>query len=160
MPRPHAGEAASRAIRRIFPQAQAPVQRYTDRVEAASIDESYLDVTDCRALFGSGEEIANALRKSAREELGLTISVGVSFNKTFAKLGSDYKKPDATTVLSRENFRQILYPLPAGTMLGVGGSAEAALKRIGIHTMGDIAAVPRETLVNCWANSAARCGMA
>ena len=118
-------------------------------MEAASIDESYLDVTDCRALFGSGEEIANALRKSAREELGLTISVGVSFNKTFAKLGSDYKKPDATTVLSRENFRQILYPLPAGTMLGVGGSAEAALKRIGIHTMGDIAAVPRETLVNC-----------
>ena len=95
-------------------------QRYTDRVEAASIDESYLDVTDCRALFGSGEEIANALRKSAREELGLTISVGVSFNKTFAKLGSDYKKPDATTVLNRENFRQILYPLPAGAMLGVG----------------------------------------
>ena len=124
-------------------------QRYTDRVEAASIDESFLDVTDCQALFGSGEEIANALRKSAREELGLTISVGVSFNKTFAKLGSDYKKPDATTVLSRENFRQILYPLPAGAMLGVGGAAEASLNRIGIHTMGDIAAVPRETLVAC-----------
>lgn len=124
-------------------------QRYTDRVEAASIDESFLDVTDCRTLFGSGEEIANALRKSAREELGLTISVGVSFNKTFAKLGSDYKKPDATTILTRDNFRQLLYPLPAGAMLGVGGAAETALRRLGIHTMGDIAAAPRETLVSC-----------
>ena len=77
--------------------------QYTDQVEAFSIDESWLDVTGSQYLFGTGEHIADELRRRVREELGLTISVGVSFNKVFAKLGSDYKKPDATTVISRDN---------------------------------------------------------
>ena len=86
--------------------------QYTDQVEAFSIDESWLDVTGSQNLFGTGEHIADELRRRVREELGLTISVGVSFNKVFAKLGSDYKKPDATTVISRDNYRDILFPLP------------------------------------------------
>ena len=121
-------------------------QRYTDRVEAASIDESFLDVTDCQALFGSGEEIANALRKSAREELGLTISVGVSFNKTFAKLGSDYKKPDATTVISRENWQDIVWPLPVGDLLFVGRAAGRVLHQYGVETIGQLAACSPQML--------------
>ncbi|NLB24621.1 MAG: DNA polymerase IV, partial [Clostridiales bacterium] len=72
-----------------------------------SIDESWLDVTKSRKLFGEGKEIADSIRETVKETLGLTLSVGVSFNKIFAKLGSEYKKPDATTVITRENFREI-----------------------------------------------------
>ena len=85
---------------------------YTDLVERFSIDESFLDVTGSRHLFGSGREIADELRRRIREEIGVTVSVGVSFNKTFARMGSDYKKPDATTVISRDNYRALLWPLP------------------------------------------------
>lgn len=112
--------------------------QYTDLVEAASVDESYLDVTASRALFGTGEHIANELRRRVKAELGLTISVGVSFNKTFAKLGSDYKKPDATTVISRGNYRDILYPLPISDMMYVGRASAGVLSRAGIMTLGDI----------------------
>ena len=119
---------------------------YTDQVEAFSIDESWLDVTGSIRLFGSGQEIADELRRRMREELQLTISVGVSFNKVFAKLGSDYKKPDATTVISRENFREILFPLPVRDMLFVGPSAAAELMRKGIMTIGDLADTPPERL--------------
>ncbi|MEG0767853.1 MAG: DNA polymerase IV, partial [Clostridia bacterium] len=108
--------------------------QYTDQVEAFSIDESWLDVTGSQHLFGSGSEIADLLRKRIREECGLTISVGVSFNKVFAKLGSDYRKPDATTVLTRENFREVLYPLPVGCMLFVGKIAREALARVQVYT--------------------------
>ncbi|HBQ46391.1 MAG TPA: DNA polymerase IV, partial [Ruminococcaceae bacterium] len=94
----------SRQINRIY-------RRFTDLVEPFSIDESWLDVTGSRALFGDGRRIADTLRETVRRETGLTISVGVSFNKIFAKLGSDYKKPDATTVISRENYRRVVFPL-------------------------------------------------
>ena len=114
-------------------------QRYTDQVEPCSIDESWLDVTGSRALFGSGEEIANSIRTAVREELGITISVGVSFNKIFAKMGSDYKKPDATTIITRENYRQILWPLPISDLLMVGKSSRTALRELGIYTIGDLA---------------------
>jgi len=120
---------------------------YTDRVERFSVDESWLDVTGSLHLFGSGEEIADALRRRVREELGITISVGVSFNKTFAKLGSDYKKPDATTVISRENFRDIVWRLPVRDMMFVGRAAEETLKGAGISTIGDLANAPEERLV-------------
>lgn len=116
--------------------------QYTDQVEAFSIDESWLDVTGSQKLFGDGKAIADELRRRIREELGLTISVGVSFNKVFAKLGSDYKKPDATTVISRENFREILFPLPVRDMLFVGANAAAELNRKGIMTIGDLAGTP------------------
>ena len=121
--------------------------QYTDQVEAASIDESYLDVTGSLQMFGGGEQIADELRRRVREELGITISVGVSYNKVFAKLGSDYKKPDATTVITRENYKQILYPLPVTDMLYVGESLAQVLKRSYIHTIGDLAEAPLERIV-------------
>ncbi len=121
-------------------------EQYTDQVEAFSVDESWLDVTGSLHLFGSGREIADTLRRRIREEIGLTISVGVSFNKTFAKLGSDYQKPDATTEITRENFQQILWPLPAGNMLFVGKTAADILYRHGINTIGNIAAAGKELL--------------
>ncbi len=122
--------------------------RYTDQVEPFSIDESWLDVTGSGLLFGSGPEIADELRRVVEEETGLTISVGVSFNKTFAKLGSDYKKPNATTVLSRDTYRALLYPLPVERFLFVGESAAKRLRQTGIHTIGDLAGARRETLVS------------
>ncbi len=112
---------------------------YTDRVEPFSIDESWLDVTGSKRLFGDGKTIADTLRKRVKDELGITISVGVSFNKSLAKMGSDYKKPDATTVLSRETFQQVLYPLPVSQLLFAGKSTTETLKRMGIVTIGDLA---------------------
>ncbi|MBQ8808225.1 MAG: DNA polymerase IV [Clostridia bacterium] len=112
---------------------------YTDQVEKFGIDESWLDVTGSQKLFGSGEEIAAELRRRIREEIGITISVGVSFNKVFAKLGSDYKKPDATTVISRENYKDIVYPLPVGDLLFVGKRTKEALSKLHIQTIGDLA---------------------
>ena len=94
--------------------------RYTDLVEPFGIDESWLDVTGSAHLFGTPKEIADDIRKAIKEETGLTASVGVSFTKSFAKLGSDYKKPDATTVISRENFKEIVWKLPARDLLFVG----------------------------------------
>ena len=121
-------------------------ESYTDLVERFSIDESFLDVTGSRHLFGSGREIADQLRRRIREEIGVTISVGVSFNKTFAKMGSDYKKPDATTVISRENYRDILWPLPIEELLFVGRSGAAAMRDHGILTIGDLAQADPKSL--------------
>ena len=110
----------SREINRIYLSV-------TDQVEPFSVDESWLDVTASRTLFGSGVEIADSLRKRVRDEIGITISVGVSFNKTWAKMGSDYKKPDATTVMDRESAPKLLYPQPIENMLFVGSSAAQVL---------------------------------
>lgn len=114
--------------------------QYTDLVDPFGIDESFLDVTGSLHLFGTGEQIADALRRRMREEVGLTISVGVSFNRAFAKLGSDYKKPDATTVFSRENYRERVWPLPVNALLYVGKRAMTRLDQFGIHTIGELAA--------------------
>jgi len=114
-------------------------QSYTDLVEPFGIDESWLDVTGTTHLFGSGPEIADALRARIRAELGLTISVGVSFCKVFAKLGSDYKKPDATTVISRADVARIVWPLPVGALLFVGRQSELSLRALNIRTIGDLA---------------------
>jgi len=120
--------------------------RYTDMIEPFGIDESWLDVTASKKLFGSGEEIAERIRKEVKEEIGITVSIGVSFNKVFAKLGSDYKKPDAITVISKENFRQIVFPLPASDLLFVGKKTAEQLSLMGIKTVGQLAAVNPETL--------------
>ena len=120
--------------------------QYTDLVEPFSIDESWLDVTGTLHTFGSGERIANELRRRIREEIGITISVGVSFNKIFAKLGSDYKKPDATTCITRDNYQTILWPLPARDMMFVGSTTAERLARMGIATIGDIANAGRDQL--------------
>ena len=113
--------------------------RYTDMIEPFGIDESWLDVTASRKLFGSGFEIAERIREDVKREIGITVSVGVSFNKVFAKLGSDYKKPDATTVIDEENFRDIVYPLPVTDLLFVGAKTAEQLRVMGIHTIGGLA---------------------
>lgn len=120
--------------------------RYTDMVEPFGIDESWLDVTGSRSLFGDGETIANELRETMKREFELTISVGVSFCKVLAKLGSDLKKPDATTVISRENLREVVWPRPAGELLFVGRRTAAALEKFGIRTIGDVANADPEFL--------------
>lgn len=119
---------------------------YTDKVEPFGIDESWLDVTASRRVFGSGEQIAESIRQRVKKELGITVSIGVSFNKVFAKLGSDYKKPDAITVISRENFEQIIYPLPASDLLFVGKRTTEELLRIGVKTIGDLANTSKDML--------------
>ena len=124
-------------------------EHYTDLVEPFGIDESWLDVTGSMHLFGgSGQAVADRLRQEVREQFGLTISVGVSFNKIFAKLGSDYKKPDATTVITRDNFHQIVWPLPVTDLLFVGRSSAQVLSRYGVNTIGDLAHFDRNSLVD------------
>ena len=114
--------------------------RYTDLVEPFSIDESWLDVTGSLSKFGmTGKEIADEIRETVKAETGLRQSVGVSFNKIFAKMGSDYKKPDATTVITRENYKDILWPLPARDLIFVGKSTAAKLESLNIRTIGAIA---------------------
>ena len=121
--------------------------QYTDLVEPFGIDESWLDITGSMHLFGGdGKAIADQLRDRLRQELGLTISVGVSFNKIFAKLGSDYKKPDATTVIDRDNWKDIVWPLPVGDLLGVGHSTRELLHQYGVETVGQLAEFPRQNL--------------
>lgn len=134
--------------RKYSDRINAIYRRYTDLVEPFGIDESWLDVTGSRMLFGDGVEIANELRAIIRKEIGLTISAGVSFNKVFAKLGSDYKKPDATTVIGRENWQKIVFPLPVNAMLFVGSSATEALAKLGIHTIGDLAVSNRNLIIS------------
>lgn len=123
-------------------------KRYTDYVEPFGLDEAWLDVTESRRLFGDGVKIANELRRVVREETGLTISVGVSFCKVFAKLGSDYKKPDATTVFSWDNWQEYIYPLPVGDLLYVGKKTERELERLGVKTIGQLADFDEKTLVS------------
>ncbi len=122
----------SEAVREIY-------HSYTDQVEAYGLDECWLDVTGSEKLFGNGKTIADDIRRRVKKDLGVTVSVGVSYNKIFAKLGSDMKKPDATTVISRENFRETIWDLPARDLLYVGRSAAARLERFGIFTIGDLA---------------------
>ena len=120
--------------------------RYTDMVEPFGIDESWLDVTASQKLFGTGEEIAERIRCEVKEEIGITVSIGVSFNKVFAKLGSDYKKPDAVTVISREKFRDMVYPLPVSDLLFVGKKTAEQLSSLGIRTIGELALSSEEIL--------------
>ena len=120
--------------------------RYTDMVEPFGIDESWLDVTASQKLFGDGLAIAEKISADVKREIGITLSIGVSFNKVFAKLGSDYKKPDAITVIDEENFRSIVYPLPAADLLFVGRKTADALSRLGIRTIGELAAASEAIL--------------
>jgi DNA polymerase-4 len=120
---------------------------YTDLVEPFSIDESWLDVTTTYHFFAeSPKNLADIIRERVKKEIGITISVGVSFNKTFAKMGSDYKKPDATTVITRQNFKDILWPLPVEQLIFVGGKTKIKLNDCGIKTIGDLACADVEYL--------------
>ena len=121
--------------------------RFTDMVEPFGVDESWLDVTASRQLFGTGREIADTIRQTVKKELGLTLSAGVSFNKIFAKMGSDYKKPDATTVITRENFMNILWPLDIREMFFVGKATADKLNEYGIRTIGELALADRQMVM-------------
>lgn len=109
---------------------------YSEFIEPFGLDECWLDVTGSEK---SGEEIAHEIRKRVKSQLGITVSVGVSFNKVFAKLGSDYKKPDAVTVIDESNYKDIAWSLPCGDLLMVGRSAQKKLNAYGINTIGDLA---------------------
>lgn len=112
---------------------------YTDLQEPYGIDEYWLDVTASATIKGDGYKIANEISSRMKSELGITVSVGVSFNKIFAKLGSDYKKPDAITTMYKDEFKTKAWQLPASDLLYVGKSTDRKLKKMGIHTIGDIA---------------------
>lgn len=112
---------------------------YTDLQEAYGIDESWLDVTESVSIKGDGEKIAAEISNRMKSELGITVSIGVSFNKIFAKLGSDYKKPDAITTMHRDEFRKKAWPLPASDLLYVGRSTSVKLEHMGSRTIGDLA---------------------
>lgn len=119
---------------------RAIYQRYTDQVEPYGMDECWLDITGSQHICGDGMEAAESIRRTVKQELGLTVSLGVSYNKIFAKLGSDMKKPDAITEITKKNFKEKVWPLPASDLLYVGRATTAKLARYGIHTIGDIAA--------------------
>lgn len=138
---PHYSEYVkySKAVSKIY-------EKYTDMIEPFGIDESWLDVTASRKFFGDGVQIAERIRREVRETIGITVSIGVSYNKVFAKLGSDYKKPDAITVISRENVARIVYPLPVGSLLFVGRQTERTLRTMGIRTIGELAAANPDIL--------------
>ncbi len=129
----------SKLVREIYAE-------YTDKVEPYGLDECWLDVTGSSLLFGSGKDIANEIRSRVKSELGVSVSVGVSFNKIFAKLDSDMKKPDATTVIESERFKEIVWPLPVKELLYVGRATHNKLRRKGIFTIGDLADTNPENL--------------
>lgn len=120
--------------------------RYTDLVEPFGMDECWLDVSDSIYPYKNAMEIAEQIRTATREELGLTVSIGVSFNKIFAKLGSDMKKPDAVTEITTENFREKVWPLAADEMIYCGPATMRRLESFGIRTIGQLAATPPDRL--------------
>ena len=129
----------SGAARRIY-------EDFTDQVEPFGLDECWLDVTGSTKLFGSGEAIAQTIRKRVKSELDITVSVGVSFGRIFSKLGSDMKKPDAITCIEADSFREKIWCLPASDLLGVGRATEKVLSGYGIHTIGELAATSDDFL--------------
>lgn len=129
----------SRRVRKIY-------EEYSNNIEAFGIDECWIDISDIAKDFEAGREIADEIRSKIYEEIGITASCGVSFNKVFAKLGSDIKKPDATTVISDENFKEIVWPLDADKLLFVGRSTNKSLSQMNIHTIGDIAKTDERSL--------------
>ena len=121
---------------------------YTDLQEAYGIDESWLDVTASATIKGDGYSIAKEISNRVKSELGITVSIGVSFNKIFAKLGSDYKKPDAITTMYTDEFQTKAWNLPVGDLLYVGRSTNYKLAKIGIRTIGDLARTDEAILVS------------
>lgn len=120
--------------------------KYTDMVESFGLDEAWLDVTGSTRLFGNGYEIAQQIRNRIKKELDITVSIGVSYNKIFAKLGSDYKKPDAVTLINKSNYKHMVWSLPAEDLLYVGSATKKKLNSLGIFTIGQIANTPVDIL--------------
>lgn len=130
----------SRAVKQIYFE-------YTDYVESFGIDEAWLDITNCRKFGGDAYKIAEEIKNRVSFEIGLTISIGISFNKVFAKLGSDLKKPDAITEISYNKFKEIIYPLPVENLLYVGRATKKKLNKLTIKTIGDLASFGEDFLV-------------
>ncbi|MEA4894400.1 MAG: DNA polymerase IV [Oscillospiraceae bacterium] len=126
--------------------ARSIYQRYTDFVEPYGMDECFLDVTGSTDMYGGGVDIAEDIRRTIKSELGLTVSVGVSFNKVFAKLGSDMKKPDAVTEITPDGFQDKVFSLPVSDLFFVGKATSKKLLRYGIKTIGDLASLPPDFL--------------
>lgn len=122
----------SRLLRDIY-------ESYTDHVEPYGLDEAWLDISQRGWDIQDGGRIAEEIRERVKRELGITVSVGVSFNKVFAKLGSDLKKPDAVTVISKANFKQRIWPLPVNELFYVGPRTAAKLAAMNIRTIGGLA---------------------
>lgn len=120
--------------------------KYTDMVESFGLDEAWLDVTGSTRLFGNGYETAQKIRSRIKKELDITVSIGVSYNKIFAKLGSDYKKPDAVTLINKSNYKHMVWSLPAEDLLYVGSATKKKLNSLGIFTIGQIANTPVDIL--------------
>lgn len=121
-------------------------QRYTDQVEPYGMDECWMDVSGSVQLFGTSMRIAEEIRKTTKKELGLSVSIGVSYNKVFSKLGSDMKKPDAITEVSKDRVEELVWPLPASELFYCGRATTKKLAAYGIHTIGDIAKTPPDFL--------------
>ncbi len=120
--------------------------RFSPLVEALSIDEAFLDVAGTKRLFGGPEEIARRIKEAVTAETGLTVSAGVAGTKFVAKIASDMQKPDGLTVVPRGKEKEFLWPLPVGKLWGVGKVTGAALHRMRVRTIGDLASVPKESL--------------
>ncbi len=133
--------SVSRCLREMY-DGLSPV------VESFGLDECWIDLSSRGTTLKTGEEAALYLRERAKKELGITLSVGVSYNKVFAKLASDYKKPDATTLISEDNYKSIAWPLPANDMIFIGNKTKQKLNKYGIRTIGDVARTPPECLEN------------
>ncbi len=129
----------SKEVRKIY-------ERYTDRVEAFGIDECWLDVSETAKMFGGGVNIAEEIRRAVKSEIGITASVGVSWNKIFAKLGSDLKKPDAVTEITPQNYKEVVWRLPVEDLLYVGKATKKKLNKYGIFTIGDLAQTDEKLL--------------
>ncbi|NLW53134.1 MAG: DNA polymerase IV [Tissierellia bacterium] len=121
---------------------------YTNQVESFGLDEAWLDVTGSQGLYGSASNIADELRNRMKKEIGITISVGVSFNKVFAKLGSDLKKPDAITIIDKKDVVKKVWPLDVDALIGIGPATKRKLNRINIFSLGDLARANPKTLKN------------
>lgn len=121
-------------------------KQYTDQIEPFGLDEAWLDVTASQMLYGRGMDIAQEISNRIKAELKITVSIGVSFCKIFAKLGSDYKKPDAITEITKENFKDIIWPLPVENLLYVGSNIRKKLNLLGIRTIGQLSQFPLSAL--------------
>lgn len=123
------------------------LRSFTPDVEVFSIDEAWLDVAGCEGIFGDGVTIANLIRKRIKDELGITASVGVSYCKLMAKMASDFKKPDATSILDKEDVEKVIWPMPVEELFGVGRRMKKRLNALAIYTIGDLANTPLNLLV-------------
>ncbi len=123
-------------------RAGREIYGYSDRVEAFGLDENWIDVSGSTETLEDARRLAETIRFRIRDELGITVSIGVADNKVFAKLGSDIKKPDAVTFISPENYKKVVWPLPAGELLYVGRATQAKLLKYGVLTIGDLANTP------------------